>query len=308
MQNITIIGSGYIGLVIGSCLAEFGNKIIFADIDEQKIEKLRQGILPIYEPGLEELVNKNLFLSQITCTTDIESAIKKSKIIFIAVNTPTIDGKADISAVKNVSKTIGINSFEDKIICIKSTVPIGTHKVVEDIIKTNNKFYNFDIVSIPEFLREGCAINDFMNPDRIIIGCKSEVVFETIKEIFSGINCQPDKIIWTNNGAAETIKYASNSFLALKISFINEISQLCDAVGVDILSVANGVGLDKRIGSQFLRPGPGFGGSCFPKDVLALLQLAKENQIELKSIKTTLEINDSQKTYILSRFKKLLMT
>jgi len=307
MKNISVIGSGYIGLVVGNCLASFGNKITFADIDQDKVDKLNKGICPIYEPGLEELINKNLLLNQIEFTTNIAHAIQNSKVIFIAVNTPEDEnGRADISAVKKVASDIAKYANEDKIICIKSTVPVGTHKIVQDILESKNEVYKFDIVSIPEFLREGSAINDFLNPDRIIIGTQSVESFNLLKNIFSGINCQESKIIHTNNSSAETIKYVSNSFLALKVSFINEIANLCDLLEVDVEQVVKGVGLDNRIGNQFLKPGPGFGGSCFPKDILALCSMAKDAGYDLLSVNATLQINKIHKQSIVKRILNLL--
>lgn len=298
--NISIIGSGYIGLVTGACLANLGCNIVCADIDEQKINNLNSGIVPIYEPGLEDLVKNNLLLGTLVFTTNIQKAIQESDIIFIAVNTPTgKDGAADISAVKTVAQMIHNNLNNKKIICIKSTVPVGTHKVVQEIIGS-------EVTSIPEFLREGCAINDFMSPDRIVIGTKSQYIYAKLKSIFSLTNCSRENIIWTDNACAETIKYVSNSFLALKVSFINEIANFCDAVGVDVLSVANAVGLDKRIGNQFLKPGPGFGGSCFPKDILALIKMSQDAKVELKSIKATIEINELQKKNVVQKLQKLI--
>lgn len=298
--NISIIGSGYIGLVTGACLANLGCNIVCADIDEQKVNNLNSGIVPIYEPGLEDLVKNNLLLGTLAFTTNIQKAIQESDIIFIAVNTPTgKDGAADISAVEAVANVIRNNLNNKKIICIKSTVPVGTHKVVQEIIGS-------EVTSIPEFLREGCAINDFMSPDRIVIGTKSKDIYTKLKSIFSLTNCSAENIIWTDNACAETIKYVSNSFLALKVSFINEIANFCDAVGVDVLSVTNAVGLDKRIGNQFLKPGPGFGGSCFPKDILALIKMSQDAKVELRSIKATVEINELQKKNVVQKLQKLI--
>lgn len=307
MASIAIIGVGYIGLVMGISLSDFGHKVTFADIDGKKIEKLKRGEIPIYEPGLKELLDKSIERKLIQFTTDIPAAIQSSPIIFIAVNTPTgKDDRADISAVKKVAEDISKYINEEKIICIKSTVPIGTYKIVEDIIKSKNKKFNFEVVSIPEFLREGTALYDFVNPDRIIIGTKSKKAFENLKNIFSAINCKPDRIILTDNKSAETIKYVSNSFLAMKVSFINEIANFCDKVGVDVQAVAQGVGLDNRIGNQFLNPGPGFGGSCFPKDILALLKMSEDSGINLELIKSTILINQLQKQMIVKRLKTLL--
>ncbi len=308
MNNVAVIGSGYIGLVVGANFAEFGNKVICADIDAKKIENLKKGILPIYEPGLQELVEKNILKKNIEFTIDVPFAIQSSDIIFIAVNTPTFqNGESDISAVKAVAKEIGKNLNGLKIICIKSTVAIGTHKIVQEIINQNNKNnFEFHVVSTPEFLREGSAIYDFVSPDRIIIGTKSQKAFEILKELYSPINCNPENIIKTDNLSAEAIKYVSNSFLALKVSFINEIANFCDQLGIDVSEVTKGVGLDKRIGSQFLKPGPGFGGSCFPKDIHALLKMAQNNKIELQTIKATIKVNELQKIKVVQKLKKLL--
>ncbi len=275
---------------------------------QKKIENLKNGILPIYEPGLSELVEKNILNQNIEFTTDVQFAIQSSDIIFIAVNTPTLkNGESDISAVKMVAKEIGRNINSSKIICIKSTVPIGTNKIVHFIINENNKSnFEFHVVSTPEFLREGSAIYDFLNPDRIIIGTKSKKVFEKLKKLYSPINCKAENVIKTDNLSAETIKYVSNSFLALKVSFINEIANFCDQLGIDIQEVTKGIGLDKRIGSQFLKPGPGFGGSCFPKDIHALLKMAKNSNIELETIKATIKVNELQKIKVVEKLKKLL--
>lgn len=301
--KISVIGTGYVGLIVGVCLAK-KQKIICADIDTKKIEALKNGVVPIFEPGTKELIKenkKNLFF-----TSDIIQAIKDSNIIFVAVNTPSsYDGSADITAIEEVSKTIGQNLNENKIICIKSTVPINTHKKVENIINSFNSNYTVDIVSIPEFLREGTAIEDFINPDRVIIGTKNLNSFNILKNIYlSSINC--DKIIWTDNAAAETIKYVSNSFLALKVSFINEIANFCDAMNVDVFSVSQGVGLDKRIGQQFLKPGPGFGGSCFPKDVQALIKMSDDIGINLEIIKSAVKTNELQKDQVIKKLIELV--
>lgn len=309
LSKISVIGSGYIGLVVGACLADFGNNVICADIDLNKIDKLKKGEIPIYEPGMEELVQKNIANNLLNFTSNVDKTIQDSDIIFIAVNTPTnSDGRSDISAVLSVARVIAKNLNSNKIICIKSTVPVGTYKKVESIIKEHKKTdFDFSVVSIPEFLREGSAINDFLNPDRIIIGTESEGAYLAIKQIFSKINCKPECIVWTNNLSAETIKYVSNSFLALKVSFINEIANFCDEVGVDAISVAQGVGLDKRIGPLFLKPGPGFGGSCFPKDVQALITMAQDYNVELETIKAAMTINDQQQKRVVQKLSKLLV-
>ncbi len=304
MEHITIIGTGYIGLVTGTCLAEFGNNVICVDIDHEKINALHQGIIPIYEPGLHELVLNNVEQKRLSFSTDIAASIKQSTLIFIAVNTPMAhDGTADITAVKQAAKTIAQNLNEQKIVCIRSTVPVGTHAVVDKIINGSQNNFHASIVSIPEFLREGSAIHDFCNPDRIIIGTQSHDAYEILKKLFLKTNCLSENIVHVDNACAETIKYVSNSFLALKVSFINEIAQFCDTIGVDVYDVAHGTGLDKRIGNQFLRPGPGFGGSCFPKDVIALLKMAENAGIDLKTIRATLEINEQQKQFVVKKLK-----
>lgn len=301
---VAVLGTGYVGLVVGSCIAKFGTPVICVDIDERKIEFLKNGISPIYEPGVEELIMSPL----ITFTTDIVAAIKKARIIFVAVPTPAqADGNADISVVKDVAKLIAKNSNDYKIVCLKSTVPIGTHSVVASIIQDYKKGdHTIDIVSTPEFLREGTAVYDYLYPDRAIIGTKSERAYEAVRQLHLRMGCRPEKIIWTDNPAAETIKYVANSFLALKISFINEIANFCDRISVDALAVAYGVGLDKRIGTQFLKPGPGYGGSCFPKDVQALLSMAQEAGSPLKIMEEAVRINELQRHQVVYKIKNLV--
>ncbi|MBP7792034.1 MAG: UDP-glucose/GDP-mannose dehydrogenase family protein [Candidatus Goldbacteria bacterium] len=304
-MKICVIGIGYVGLVTGACLSDLGNSVICVDIDKTKIDNLKKGILPIYEPGLSELVKRNK--SRLKFTTNVKEGVQKSDVIFIAVGTPPKEnGEADLTYVKEVAKSTGkfINGY--KIIVDKSTVPVGMGDLVESIIsdagKDNKKF---DVVSCPEFLREGNAIHDFMNPDRLIIGAKNKTAANKVAEIFQPLNT---KIMITDLRSAEMIKYASNSFLATKISFINEIANICEKVGADVETVATGMGLDKRIGRSFLNAGAGFGGSCFPKDVSALINIARSEDYEPIILKAVMEVNRLQRKSILTKIKKILGT
>lgn len=306
VKKISVIGTGYVGLVLGAVLSEYGHEVICADIDQGKIEALNQIILPIYEPGLREIVEKNFLAGNLSFTSDLKKAVQLSDIIFICVGTPADEnGKADLRAIESVAKTIGtyLNSY--KLICTKSTVPIGTGKKIESIIRQHSH-QPFDIASNPEFLREGSALYDCYNPDRTIIGVESEEAKQTFLEIYwplvnAGIPFLFTKTIET----AEAIKYASNAFLALKITFINEMSNLCDAIGANVTEVSAGMGLDKRIAPYFLNPGPGFGGSCFPKDVLALSECAKEHGVSMQLIDATLKANENQKKITCRKLLKL---
>ena len=291
-MKISVIGTGYVGLVTGVCFADLGNDVVCADINEEKIKKLKNGISPIYEPGIDELLKKNK--CRLSYTTNVGNAIKGSDIIFIAVGTPPLpDGSADMSAVWNVARDIAKHLNKYKIIVNKSTMPVGSGNKIEKLIKRYlDKNVDFDVVSNPEFLREGSAIYDFMNPDRIVIGGNSDKAISSLKEIYSPLNAP---ILEVDVETAELIKYASNSFLAMKISFINEISELCEKVGADVELVANGIGLDKRIGKKFLKPGLGFGGSCFPKDTIALVRKAEELGVNLSLIKNAITVNEKQK-------------
>jgi UDPglucose 6-dehydrogenase len=304
-MKLCVIGVGYVGLVTGACLSDLGNNVICVDIDEKKIKNLKKNILPIYEPGLEELIKRNK--SRLKFTTNIKDGIKKSDVIFIAVGTPPKEnGEADLTYVKDAAKSIGkyINGY--KIIVDKSTVPVGMGDLVESIIYDRSKGKTkFDVVSCPEFLREGSAIHDFMNPDRIVIGAKNKMAGNKVAEIFYPLNT---KIIITDLRSAEMIKYASNSFLATKISFINEIANICEKVGADVETVAMGMGLDKRIGRLFLNAGAGFGGSCFPKDVSALINIALNEDYDPIILKAVMETNKIQKKSIVTKIKKMLGT
>jgi len=307
MKKITIIGTGYVGLVSGAGLAEFGHQVACLDIDENKIKNLNSGKIPIYELGLENIIRKNIQCERLTFSSDIEKNIIESNIIFIAVGTPQDEnGKADLRAVKSVIDLVANNLNNYKIICTKSTVPVGTGKWIESTIRSINPNLEFDYVSNPEFLREGAAVNDFLSPDRVIIGSRTEKAFNEMKEVYRPLYINETPIMRTSIETAEMIKYASNSFLALKISYINEIANLCEEVGADVHQVAKAMGQDGRISSKFLHPGPGFGGSCFPKDIEALYALGKEKNIELNTIDATIKTNKNQKKRILNKLLRLL--
>ncbi len=302
-MEIAVVGTGYVGLVVGACLADLGNRVICVDVDEKKIEMLKRGESPIYEPGLDELLERNIGKQRLSFTTDIERAVKESSIIFIAVGTPQgKNGKADLKYVKQAAESIGKAMNGEKIIVNKSTVPIGTGKMVEKIIGQHFKG-KFHVVSNPEFLREGSAINDFLQPDRIVIGNSDKKAAKKMEELYRPLNA---KILFTDVESAELIKYASNAFLATKISFINEIAKLCDKVKADVQMVAKGVGLDKRIGPYFLRAGCGWGGSCFPKDVSALIEIGKQFGVEFLIPKAAEEVNKQQKFLPVKKAEKLL--
>ncbi len=304
-MKICVIGTGYVGLVTGVCIADLGNNITCVDIDEKKINNLKKGILPIYEPGLDDLLKRNK--KRIKFTTSIKDGIREASIIFIAVGTPpTKTGEADLTFVKSVAKEIGKNMKSSKIIVDKSTVPAGTGDIVESIIEEYSKGkYKFDVASCPEFLKEGSAINDFMNPDRVVIGAKRKEAAEKVAEIFKPLNT---KIIISDIRSAEMIKHASNTFLAMKISFINEVANICERVGADVETVANGMGLDKRIGRMFLNAGAGYGGSCFPKDVAALQCIARSENYEPILLSAVMEVNRQQRKVLLNKIKNMMGT
>jgi len=296
-MNITIIGSGYVGLITGACFAEFGISVTCVDNDEKKIEMMKKGEVPFYEPGLEELLKRNVKAGRLHFTSDLAEAVDNSLVIFIAVGTPPRgDGSAEMKYVEGVAKEIARHIRSYKVIVTKSTVPVGTGERIKKIISKNLKEnVDFDVASNPEFLREGAGIEDFMRPNRIIIGASSAQAIAIMKDLYRPLYLIETPIVITDVKTAELIKYASNAFLAVKISFINEIANLCEGVGADVQVVAKGMGLDRRIGPKFLHAGPGYGGSCFPKDTLALLQIGKENNIELGIIKATVKANELQK-------------
>ena len=308
-MNISVIGSGYVGLVSGTCFAEMGNTVTCVDIDPIKIEKLNNGVLPIFEPGLEQMVLKNVQNKNLFFTTALAEALKDSEIVFIAVGTPMgADGSADLQYVLAVAKSIGQNMQKRLVIVDKSTVPIGTADKVKATIQkeldVRNSDLKFDVVSNPEFLKEGAAIDDFMKPDRVVIGSDSEYAIELMKQLYSPFLRTYDRFITMDIRSAEMTKYAANAMLATKISFMNEIANICEKVGADANQVRIGIGSDKRIGYSFIYPGAGYGGSCFPKDVKALTKIAKENGYNSKLITAVEEVNDAQKLVIAQKIVK----
>ncbi|BAI79627.1 UDP-glucose 6-dehydrogenase [Deferribacter desulfuricans SSM1] len=307
-MRIAVVGTGYVGLVTGACLAEFGMFVTCVDIDKKKIDMLNNGEIPIYEPGLDVIVEKNSKAGRLKFTTDVAQAVKDNLVIFIAVGTPPKeDGSADLTYVENVARDIAKNMNGYKVVVNKSTVPVGTGQRVKKIIKeiVGDKF-RFDVVSNPEFLREGAAVNDFMRPDRIVIGAESDEAVAIMKDIYSAHYLGEAPFVVTNIETAEMIKYASNAFLALKITFINEIANLCDLVGADVHKVAKAMGMDGRISPKFLHPGPGYGGSCFPKDTLALCNIAKEYGYNIKVVDAAIEANERQKLLMVDKILGLL--
>jgi UDPglucose 6-dehydrogenase len=304
-MHIGIIGTGYVGLVTGACFAEFGVFVTCADKDKEKIKALRKGKVPFYEPGLEDLVQRNVKQGRLKFTSKIEEPIENSLVVFIAVGTPPRgDGSADLSYIDEVAKEIAGHMDGYKVIVTKSTVPVGTGKRIKDIISKNHKEQiEFDIVSNPEFLREGAAIEDFMRPNRVVIGSGSQQAIAIMKDLYKPLYLIETPFVVTNLETAELIKYASNSFLATKISFINEIANLCEKVGADVNVVAKAMGLDHRIGPKFLHAGLGFGGSCFPKDTKALLKIAKEHDTELHIVRTAVLANDNQRKIAFNKIK-----
>lgn len=306
-MKICMVGTGYVGLVTGACFADFGMEVTCVDKMAEKISMLKKGLIPIYEPGLEVLVSKNIKDGRLKFTTDLKKAIKENLVIFIAVGTPQAeDGSADLSQVWEVVDVIASEINDYKVIVNKSTVPIGTAREVKKYIKKKNPKAKFSVVSNPEFLREGSAIKDFMEPDRIVIGVEDEKAKEIMKEVYKPLYHLEIPILITNIESAELIKYASNAFLATKISFINEIAALCERVGGDVLDVARGIGLDPRIGSKFLQPGPGYGGSCFPKDTRALLDISNKYNYDFKILKATIDVNEKIKERMIEKIKKAL--
>ena len=302
-MNITVVGSGYVGLVSGTCFSEMGNRVTCVDIDPVKIEKLNKGIIPIFEPGLENMVLKNIKNKNLFFTTELNKALQTSEIVFIAVGTPMgDDGSADLQYVLAVAKSIG-QSMQNRLVVVdKSTVPIGTADKVKATIQKEldlrNSDLQFDVVSNPEFLKEGAAISDFMKPDRVVIGTDSNYVKEKMKQLYHPFCMSRDRFITMDIRSAEMTKYAANAMLATKISFMNEIANICEKVGADANQVRIGIGSDQRIGYSFIYPGAGYGGSCFPKDVKALTKIAKENDYAAKLITAVEEVNDAQKFVI----------
>jgi UDPglucose 6-dehydrogenase len=307
-MKVVMIGSGYVGLVSGACFAEFGTKVICVDIDKAKIEALNRGVMPIYEPGLEQLVKKNVTEGRLSFTSDYAGSVSQADLVFIAVGTPSRrgDGHADLSYVYQAARDIAPHLSAYTVIVDKSTVPVGTARNVKRIISDTNPKADFDVASNPEFLREGAAIADFMRPDRVVIGVETERATGMLQQLYRPLNLIETPILVTTLETAELIKYASNAFLATKISFINEISTLCEKVGADVHAVARGMGLDGRIGRKFLHPGPGFGGSCFPKDTKALVRIAQEHGVSTRIVEAVIEVNESQKTRMIGKIRQAL--
>ena len=307
-MKLCMIGTGYVGLVSGVCFADLGNEVVCVDKDQTKINKLKKGVIPIYEPGLSELVKKNYKSGRLSFTTDLSNAIKNSKIIFICVGTPTKKNSnaADLSQVYNVAQEISkyIKSF--KLIVTKSTVPVTTGDKIEKILSKKIKRKNFSVLSNPEFLREGDAVNDFFFPDRIVIGTSDKKANKLMHSLYTPLLSKGAKYVNSSRRGAELIKYASNAFLATKITFINELANLSEKIGVNIEDISIGMGLDKRIGGRFLRAGPAYGGSCFPKDTRAIVDTAKEFKTDLSIIKNVIKSNENRSKILLNRVSKLL--
>ena len=307
-MKVTMLGCGYVGLVSGACFAEFGASVTCFDVDNIKVNKLLDGIIPIYEPGLDALFEKNIEQGRLSFTNDLNDCIPDSDVIFVAVGTPTRhgDGHADLSYVYQAAKDIAplLNAYT--VIVDKSTVPVGTARNVKRLIAETNPDANFDVASNPEFLREGAAITDFLRPDRVIIGTENKRTENVLRELYRPISLIEAPVFSTDLESAEMIKYASNAFLATKISFINEMSVLCEKVGADIHDVAKGMGLDSRISRKFLHPGPGYGGSCFPKDTQALVRIAQEHGVSSRIVETVIEVNKAQKARMIKKIRNAL--
>ncbi len=296
-MKIAMVGSGYVGLVSGACFADFGHDVVCIDKDQSKIDRLHAGIMPIYEPGLEALVETNVKAGRLSFTTSLAEGIKGASAIFIAVGTPSRrgDGHADLTFVYEVAREVGEHLAGDAVVVTKSTVPVGTGDEVERIISDTGTQHRISVVSNPEFLREGAAIGDFKRPDRIVIGAEDEFGREVMREVYRPLYLNESPILFTSRRSSELIKYAANAFLATKITFINEMADLCEKVGANVQDVSRGIGMDNRIGSKFLHAGPGYGGSCFPKDTLALLKTAEDYDSPTRIVEAVVKVNDSRK-------------
>ena len=307
-MNVVMIGSGYVGLVSGACFAEFGANVVCIDVDAGKIDALRAGRLPIYEPGLDELVARNVEDGRLTFSTEYEPALPRADLVFVAVGTPSRrgDGHADLSYVYAAARDLAPHLEGYTVIVDKSTVPVGTARQVARVVRDANPEADFDMASNPEFLREGAAISDFMRPDRVVIGVESARAEALLRALYRPLNLIETPLLITDLESAELTKYAANAFLATKISFINEIAALCEAVGADVHAVARGMGLDARIGRKFLRPGPGYGGSCFPKDTLALVRTAQEHGTPMRIVEAVVETNAAQRARMLKKIRAAL--
>jgi len=307
-MKICIIGTGYVGLVSGTCLSELGNDVICVDIDKKKINQLKEGFIPIYEPGLEELVKRNFKQGRLKFSSDVAYSIRKSDLIFICVGTPTNKktNKADLKYVLKVANTIKNNLNKYKVVVTKSTVPVTTGDKIENILNLKKNKNKFDVISNPEFLREGEAIRDFLYPDRVVVGTNTKKPNNIMRNLYLPIIKKNNRYFQTSRRAAELIKYASNAFLATKITYINEIANLCEKSNIDIKDIAIGMGLDERIGGRFLRAGPGYGGSCFPKDTRALVKTAEKFKINLSIVKSVIRSNENRNNLLLSRINKIM--
>ncbi len=307
-MHIAVIGTGYVGLVTGACFAEFGVDVTCVDVDVTKIEKLHQGIIPIYEPGLDQIVEKNVKDGRLHFTTNIAEGVERAQVVFLAVGTPPKpDGTPDMSYYQQAAKDVAEAMNGYKVLVTKSTVPIGTGKWLRQFVTENLKTpTEFGVASNPEFLREGAAIDDFMRPDRVVIGSNEGRAIEVMKDLYRPLYLIETPIVITSLEAAELIKYAANAFLATKITFINEVANLCDAIGCDVHDVARGMGMDNRIGRKFLHPGPGYGGSCFPKDTRALTTVADQFGVETRIVDAVIEANERQRDAMIPKIEKLL--
>ena len=306
-MKIAIIGAGYVGLVSGVCFSDFGHEVVCVDRDAEKIEMLKRGDVPIYEPGLLALLNKNASAGRLKFTLDLAEALNDAHAVFIAVGTPESksDGSADLSYVIEAAIEIAQLATDYLVVVIKSTVPVGTNRRVERVIRQSNKALEFDVASNPEFLREGAAIKDFMNPDRIVIGTQSEKSENLMREIYRPLSLREYPVVVTDLESAELIKYAANAFLATKVTFINEMATLCEQVGADVREVARGIGFDSRIGQKFLNAGPGYGGSCFPKDTKALAKIGRDHSAPMKITEAVIEVNSEVKSRLVDRIREL---
>lgn len=307
-MNVVMVGAGYVGLVSGACFAEFGASVVCVDKDEGRIQRLHSGEMPIYEPGLEQLVDKNVKAGRLRFTSTLAEVVPSADLVFIAVGTPTRrgDGHADLKYVYAAAEEVAGYLSGYTVIVDKSTVPVGTAREVARVVQKANPSADVDVASNPEFLREGSAIGDFMRPDRVVIGVESDRAEAMLRELYRPLNLIEAPLLVTDLESAELIKYAANAFLATKISFINEISQLCEKTGADVNAVAKGMGMDKRIGGKFLHAGPGYGGSCFPKDTLALIRIAQEHGASSRIVEAVTEVNASQKARMVSKIRDAL--
>lgn len=306
-MKIVMVGTGYVGLVSGVCFSDFGHEVICVDKDPRKIERLNAGEVPIYEPGLDALMAKNVAAGRLSFTTDLKASVQGAGAVFIAVGTPTRrgDGHADLTYVMAAAAEIGAALTDYAVVVTKSTVPVGTNRKVAEAVRAANPDAEFDVASNPEFLREGAAIDDFMRPDRVVVGVETEAAKKVMAEVYRPLFLREFPVVYTDLESAEMIKYAANAFLATKITFINEIAALCERVGADIKSVSKGIGMDGRIGNKFLHAGPGYGGSCFPKDTKALARIGQEHAVPMQIVETVIQVNEEVKRRMVSRIEDL---